>query len=269
MEAIASRRCMKTLILLSLAAVATPLVAQKTQLSPEQVSNAQNAEAGYVSAMRSDLKHLATAEEAYFVDHSAYYSGTVSAANPLFGFSPSRGVTINVSAPAGAPMWSAVAMHARSQTKCSYNLPDPIECVSPSATATASAAATGDSAAIANATIIKVGDEQPVGIRPGQTRKWGFEIPYARTRCLAMGQVEVLSGGDRNVNVLIMSDSVYNEWSHDQPVRTDYESNDRPLIAFDVNINDPGRYFFVVSNRSSTSAAKVVQLQHVTITCVE
>jgi hypothetical protein len=84
-----------------------------------------------------------------------------------------------------------------------------------------------------------------------------------------MGQVEVLSGGDRNVNVLIMSDSVYNDWSHDQPVRTDYESNDRPLIAFDVNINDPGHYVFVVSNRSSKSAAKVVRLQHVTVTCVE
>jgi hypothetical protein len=143
---------MKTLIsclgALSLALIATPILAQKTQLSPDQASTAQNAEAGYVSAMRSDLKHLATAEEAYFVDHSAYYSGTVSAANPLFGFSPSRGVTINVTAPAGAPMWSAVATHARSQTKCSYSLPDPIDCVSLTATPGPSAVADGDSATI-------------------------------------------------------------------------------------------------------------------------
>jgi|SRR4051812_47605236 hypothetical protein len=249
--------------------IAAPLLSQSTQLSPQQATKAQAAEAGYVSAMRTDLKMLATAEEAYFVDHSAYYSGTVSSANPLFGFSPSRGVTINVSAPAGAPIWNAVATHARSQTKCSYNLPDPIECVSPTATISPSAAAAGDSTAVANATVIKIGDEQPVGIRPGQMRKWTFDIPYERTRCLAMGQVEVLSGGDRNVNVLIMNESAYTEWSHDQPVRTDYESNDRPLIAFDVNINDPGRYVFVVSNRSSKSAAKVVQLQHVTVTCVE
>jgi hypothetical protein len=264
---------MKTLIrsfsALSLAALAAPVLAQQTSLSPQQASNAQNAEARYVSAMRTDLKQLATAEEAYFVDHSAYYSGTVSAANPLFGFSPSRGVTIDVTAPAGAPMWSAVASHARSQTKCSYKLPDPIECGSPAATPVPGADAAGDSSAVANATIIKVGDEQPVGIGPGQTRKWTFEIPYERTRCLAMGQVEVLSGGDRNVNVLIMNEVAYTEWSHDQPVRTDYESNDRPVIAFDVNINDPGRYLFVVSNRSSKSAAKVVQLQHVSVTCVE
>jgi hypothetical protein len=264
---------MKTLIsslsALSLALIATPVLAQGTQLSPQQASNALKAEAGYVSAMRADLKQLATAEEAYFVDHSAYYAGTVSAANPLFGFSPSRGVTIDVNAPAGAPIWTAVASHARSQTKCSYKLPDPIDCASPVATPSPGAAEAGDSAAVANATIIKIGDDQPVGIRPGQTQKWTFEIPYERARCLAMGQVEVLSGGDRNVNVLIMNEVAYTEWSHDQPVRTDYESNDRSVIAFDVNINDPGRYLFVVSNRSSKSASKVVQLQHVTVTCVE
>jgi hypothetical protein len=263
---------MKTLIpalsaILS-ALFAAPLLAQGTQLSPQQAANAQTAEAGYVSAMKTDLKQLATAEEAYFIDHSAYFNGVVSASSPLNGFSPSRGVTLNVSAPAGAPMWSAVATHARSQTKCSYNLPDPIQCVSPAAIPSPSAATAGDSA-VANATIIRIGDEQPVGIRPGQTRKWTFDIPYARSRCLAMGRVETLSGGDRNVNVLIMSESAYDDWSHDQPVRTDYESDDRQVIAFDVNINDPGRYVFVVSNRSSKSAAKVVQLQHVTVTCVE
>jgi len=259
----------RSLSALSLVLIAPPVLAQKTPLSQGQASNAQAAEAGYVSAMRANLKQLATVEEAYFVDHSAYYSGTVSAAFPLFGFSPSRGVTITVTAPEGAPIWSAVASHARSQTKCSYKLPDPIECVSPTATISASSAADDDSVAVANATVIKIGDEQPVGVQPGQTRKWTFEIPYERTRCLAMGQVEVLSGGDKTVNVLIMNEVAYTEWSHDQPVRTDYESNDRPVIAFDVNINDPGRYLFVVSNRSSKSAAKVVQLQHVTVTCVE
>lgn len=259
----------RSLSALSLAVIAAPVLAQQAPLSPQQASNAQTAEAGYVSAMRADLKQLATAEEAYFVDHSAYYAGVISAASPLFGFSPSRGVTIDVTAPAGAPMWSAVASHARSRTKCSYRLPDPIECASPTAVPSPGGDAAGDSAAVANATIIKIGDDQPVGIRPGQTRKWTFEIPYGRTRCLAMGQVEVLSGGDRTVSVLIMNEVAYTEWSHDQPVRTDYESNDRPVVAFDVNINDPGQYLFVVSNRSSKSASKVVQLQHVTVTCVE
>src|SRR6476661_3758424 len=163
---------MKTLIrcfsAISFALTVAPVFAQQNPLSPQQASKAQTAEAGYVSAMRTDLKQLATVEEAYFVDHSAYYSGTVSAAFPLFGFSPSRGVTITVTAPEGAPIWSAVASHARSQTKCSYKLPDPIECVSPTATISASSAADGDSVAVANATIIKIGDEQPVGVQPGQ-----------------------------------------------------------------------------------------------------
>ncbi len=57
------------------------------------------AERGYVSAMKSDLRTLATAEEAYFVDHNGeYFAGTVDVSNPLFGFSPSANVKLNPSA---------------------------------------------------------------------------------------------------------------------------------------------------------------------------
>ncbi len=247
---------------LTLGVVVTPMLGQETQ------------ESGYVSAMKTDLRQLATAEEAYFVDHAAYFSGPVSAAKPLYGFSPSRDVTINVTAPAGAPMWSAVASHARTQTKCTYQLPAPIECVSPvlppAAPAAPSAVRAGDASTVdsANATIITIGDTKPVGIRAGQTRTWNFEIRGDRTQCLAMGQVETLSGGDRNVNVAIMAESDYKDWLANRPVRTDYESSERRVISFDVNINDAGHYVFVVSNRASR-ASKVIQLQHVTITCVE
>lgn len=244
---------------LSLALVVHPLQGQTS--TPRDNDAARNAETAYIAAMKRDLRHLATAEEAYFVDHSAYYAGPVSAAKPLYGFSPSLDISITASVPAGAAMWSAVASHALSKTTCSYQLPDPIECVSP-----APSVAVKDSS---NAVVISIGDSQPVGIRAGQTRKWIFEIQPERTRCLAMGQVETLSGGDQNVSVVILRDSAYDDWQADRPVRTDYESGERRVIAFDVNINDAGRYFFVVSNRSSKTAAKVVQLQHVTITCAE
>ncbi|HET9634850.1 MAG TPA: hypothetical protein VFP26_02885 [Gemmatimonadaceae bacterium] len=226
-------------------------------------SRDNDAETAYIAAMKRDLRHLATAEEAYFVDHSAYYSGPVSAAKPLYGFSPSLDISITASVPAGAPMWSAVASHALTQTKCSYKLPDPIECVSPAPPP--SVAATDSNSAV----VISIGDPQPVGIRAGQTRKWSFEIQPERTRCLAMGQVETLSGGDQNVSVVILRESAYDDWQADRPVRTDYESGERRVIAFDVNINDAGRYLFVVSNRSSKTGSKVVQLQHVTVTCAE
>ena len=262
---------------LSLGLGPTPLLGQATSKSKsrQQTVPADTAELGYESAMKKDLRQLATAEEAYFVDNTAYYSGAVSAARPLYGFSPSRDITISVTAGAGVPTWTAIASHARTQTTCTYKLPEPIECVSPvpadAAIGNAGGATGGASAGLdsANANVIAIGNAQPVGIRPGQSRKWAFEIGSQRTRCLAMGQVETLSGGDRHVNVMIIRESAYKDWSENRPVRTEYESGERRVIGFDVNINDPGQYLLVVSNRSSKAASKVIQLQHVTVTCAE
>ena len=248
---------------LSFVACVTPLAGQITGVRDD----AGDAERGYEAAMRRDLRSLATAEEAYFVEHTAYYSGAVSRARPLYGFSPSRGVTINVTA-SGTSMWTAVASHARTQTTCTYKIPDPIECASPAPPAVSGGDTAAEGSTSSRANIVAIGDDHPVAVRPGQSRKYGFEIQFPRTSCLAMGQIEALSGGDRNVSVVIIRDSAYDDWSRGRPVRTEYESGERRVIAFDVNINDAGYYMLIVSNPSK-SASKVVQLQHVTVTCVE
>src|SRR5256885_12583778 len=144
---------------LTLCTGAAPLRAQTSEARQPTV-RADAAEGEYVSAMKKDLRTMATAEEAYFVDHAAYYAGPINGANPLYGFSPSPGVTINVSAAGGAAMWTAVASHARTPTKCTYKLPAPIECISPAPAAPAAppAASTSDAGAASDAS---GGDEAP------------------------------------------------------------------------------------------------------------
>jgi prepilin-type N-terminal cleavage/methylation domain-containing protein len=67
----------------------------------------------YVAQMKSDLKNLATAEEAYFYDSTAYTTNLVD----LNNFKPSTGVTLNVleATPMG---WSAEALHAQTARIC-------------------------------------------------------------------------------------------------------------------------------------------------------
>lgn len=67
----------------------------------------------YVAQMKSDLKNLATAEEAHFYD-STFYTSSLPALN---NFSPSTGVTLTVleATPAG---WSARATHAQTTRQC-------------------------------------------------------------------------------------------------------------------------------------------------------
>ena len=67
----------------------------------------------YVAQMKSDLKNLATAEEAFFYD-STYYTSSLASLN---NFSPSTGVTLSVleATPGG---WSAQAVHTQTTRQC-------------------------------------------------------------------------------------------------------------------------------------------------------
>ncbi len=67
----------------------------------------------YVAQMKSDLKNVATAEEAYFYDSTSYTSSLVA----LNNFRSSTGVTLNVleATPMG---WSAEALHGQTTRAC-------------------------------------------------------------------------------------------------------------------------------------------------------
>lgn len=77
-----------------------------------KVSNTK--QKAYVAQMKSDLKNLATAEEAFFYD-STYYTTSLAALN---NFRSSTGVTLTVmeATPGG---WSAQAVHAQTTRQCS------------------------------------------------------------------------------------------------------------------------------------------------------
>ena len=64
-------------------------------------------EKAYVSAMRSDLRNLASVQETYWTNNATYYGGVIPDL-PVFQFQPSNGITITVvsATPAG---WSATA----------------------------------------------------------------------------------------------------------------------------------------------------------------
>jgi prepilin-type N-terminal cleavage/methylation domain-containing protein len=66
-------------------------------------------EKAYVAKLKSDLRNLATAQEAYYYDNQSYYSGVVP--NPgALAFDPSAGVSIVISG-VTATGWGATATH--------------------------------------------------------------------------------------------------------------------------------------------------------------
>jgi len=69
-------------------------------------------EKAYLAAMKSDLRNLATAEEAYASDNAGAYmpSGTATQGAAHFNFSPSAQVTVTITNAGGG--WSATATHS-------------------------------------------------------------------------------------------------------------------------------------------------------------
>ena len=74
---------------------------------------ASNKEKSFVAQMKSDLRNLATAEEAYFYDSTSYTSNLAALTN----FTSSQSVTLTIPEATGKG-WSAEAAHNVSTKKC-------------------------------------------------------------------------------------------------------------------------------------------------------
>ena len=74
-------------------------------------------ERAYVAKMKSDLRNLATAQEAYLGDNQVYYGGAVP--NPLFQYNPSSGTTVTI-AEATTGGWSASTAYIGTTKTCAF-----------------------------------------------------------------------------------------------------------------------------------------------------
>ena len=84
---------------------------------------ANTKEKAVVSAMRSDLRNLASTQETYWTDNSTYYGGVVP--DPAFNFRPSDKVTITIvsATPSG---WSAQATAGEKPAATTYRPQTPL-----------------------------------------------------------------------------------------------------------------------------------------------
>jgi len=83
---------------------------------------ANTKEKAYLASMKSDLRNMATTQEAYFADFQTYVSGTASnvggSTAAVNGFVPSAGVTMAAAATGGTG-WSATSGHSGTTKTCS------------------------------------------------------------------------------------------------------------------------------------------------------
>jgi prepilin-type N-terminal cleavage/methylation domain-containing protein len=73
---------------------------------------ANTKEKAYISAMKSDLRNLAAAEEAYFADNLTY-----TTTKTALDFNESQGVTVTIAEGTGIG-WGATATHTGTTSQC-------------------------------------------------------------------------------------------------------------------------------------------------------
>jgi type IV pilus assembly protein PilA len=80
---------------------------------------ANTKEKAYVASMKSDLRNLITAQEAYYADNNSNYAG--STANLGTNYKSSTGVTVTIGG-ANATGWQATATSPLTAITCQINL---------------------------------------------------------------------------------------------------------------------------------------------------
>ena len=80
---------------------------------------ANTKEKAYVASMKSDLRNLVTAQEAYFADNNSTYAASTGAMGTNYRASSGVTVTINSSTATG---WTAKATHASTLKTCNIAL---------------------------------------------------------------------------------------------------------------------------------------------------
>jgi prepilin-type N-terminal cleavage/methylation domain-containing protein len=87
---------------------------------------ANTKEKAYLASMKSDLRNIATTQEAYFADYQVYVTGAASnvggaTASTLNGFVPSAGVSVSSTA-SGGTGWVATSTHSGTAKTCAIGV---------------------------------------------------------------------------------------------------------------------------------------------------
>ena len=81
---------------------------------------ANTKEKAYIASMKSDLRNLVTAQEAYFSDNNSTYAASTTALGTAY--KASTGVTVTIGSGATGTAWSATAGHNSTTKTCAISV---------------------------------------------------------------------------------------------------------------------------------------------------
>jgi hypothetical protein len=100
-----------------------------------------------------------------------------------------------------------------------------------------------------------------------QVRYYEWQAVPPQITCHLNGRVLVVSGGNKDIDVLVMPKDDLENWLNNHAAKAYYQSGHETAVTLNTTIVGPGNYVLVLSNMISVITEKTVQTQDVRITC--
>jgi hypothetical protein len=113
----------------------------------------------------------------------------------------------------------------------------------------------------------KIASAEDVTLGPGTIRRWEWVAPARQPTCRLTGRIDVVAGGDRDVEVFVLTAGNYANLSNGHTAYAFFQTDQMSAVRLDVTTSEPGRMVLAISNRFSPEVAKRVQLQRVQVVC--
>jgi len=106
-----------------------------------------------------------------------------------------------------------------------------------------------------------------LNLAPGAIQRWEWVATAKQPTCRLTGQVKVVDGGDRDIEVFVLTAANYDSLSKGGMAYAFLQTDKTNAVDLDVTSAEAGRMVFAISNRFSPSVPKVVQLKKVQVVC--
>jgi hypothetical protein len=106
-----------------------------------------------------------------------------------------------------------------------------------------------------------------LSLAPGAIQRWEWIATARQPTCRLTGQVKVLDGGERDVEVFVLTAANYDSLSKGSMAYAFLQTDRTNAVDLDVTSAEAGRMVFAISNRFSPTTPKVVQLKKIQVVC--
>lgn len=113
----------------------------------------------------------------------------------------------------------------------------------------------------------QLANSDDVTLAPGAIQRWEWVASPKQPTCRLTGGVKVVDGGDRDVEVFVLTAANYDSLRKGGMAYAFLQTDRTNAVILDVTSSEAGRLVFAISNRFSPQAAKIVQLRKVQVVC--